>query len=832
MSVGARGTRGFGRALVLALLGLGTVAAPASADDTILSQSVHAHGAIAGTCTDRPLDTPGAWSRNFTSPALGEITASLSGGQGDWDLAIFSSGSGETVAGSAYPGSDEVAGGYAFEDEPLTVQVCKLPGASGSPTLDVSLQPILRDHAAPAPALLRVETPTDADRAALESSGLDVTESAGPGYIEMVSHGPADLTALSKLGLPYVTRIADLTKRSGSERLREDRAAPAAGPDGFPSGRTGTYRRLFDYSQEMKALAKQYPKLVRTFTLPFKTYEGREVEGFEITTHVHRENDGKPIFMQLGVHHAREWPSSEHAMEWAYELINGFQNGDKRATRLVNKERTIIVPVVNPDGFNASREAGELEGAGGGRGGDDTQETVNIVSHPNEYRRKNCRFLDDSEGGSCTQPSEGLAEPGVDPNRNYGGFWGGPGASTDPTAQDYRGPGPFSEPETQNIRWLISHRQVTAFITNHTFTGLVLRPPGIASQGPPVDEKIYNHLGKRMAAENGYANQPSYGLYDTTGSTEDWAYYATGALGYTFEIGATNFHPPYADTVAEWNGTSAMAAGGGGNREAYYHIAEFTLKHQSHAVITGKGPKHGQIVLKKSFDTPTSPVLDSNGTPGAIQTFRDKLRSAVRVRRNGHFLFNINPSTRPLVAQGSGSEATGPPSDPLQFSGGPTTTTPCADAETEDSSCWNDAPFIAPDDPAHDNDSAVVRIEWATPASDWDMKVFKDTNGDGSSEGETNPIGTSATGPSTSEQATISGDALVPGEKYVARVISFAGSEPYDGTVTFEGPSPRIEPQRERWKVTCLNRKGKPTGHRKLYIERGQRKRLDLSNGC
>ena len=50
-----------------------------------------------------------------------------------------------------------------------------------------------------------------------------------------------------------------------------------------------------------------------------------------------------------------------------------------------------------------------------------------------------------------------------------------------------------------------------------------------------------------MAAENGYASQRSYELYDTTGGAEDWSYYATGGLGYTFEIGPDSFHPPFAD---------------------------------------------------------------------------------------------------------------------------------------------------------------------------------------------------------------------------------------------------------------------------------------------
>ena len=38
-----------------------------------------------------------------------------------------------------------------------------------------------------------------------------------------------------------------------------------------------------------------------------------------------KARDGKPVFLQMGAHHAREWPSAEHAMEWAYELVNGYR---------------------------------------------------------------------------------------------------------------------------------------------------------------------------------------------------------------------------------------------------------------------------------------------------------------------------------------------------------------------------------------------------------------------------------------------------------------------------------------------------------------------------
>ena len=193
----------------------------------------------------------------------------------------------------------------------------------------------------------------------------------------------------------------------------------------------------------MKRLAREHPDLVKPITLNHATYEGRSVEGIEITTNPNAR-DGKPVFLQMGAHHAREWPSAEHAMEWAYELVLGYRRGDARTRRLVETTRTIVVPVVNPDGFNASREAGELYGAGNGRGGTADEETD---QHPHPPERVPAQelplgrqALSRDEAGNCLQPAFGLASAGVDPNRNYGGFWGGAGRHpATPTNETYCG---------------------------------------------------------------------------------------------------------------------------------------------------------------------------------------------------------------------------------------------------------------------------------------------------------------------------------------------------------------------------------------------------------
>lgn len=58
----------------------------------------------------------------------------------------------------------------------------------------------------------------------------------------------------------------------------------------------------------------------------------------------------------MGVHHAREWPAGEVVQELAFDLTH--QNGkDPRVTALLDRVRVVIVPLVNADGFIASRNA-------------------------------------------------------------------------------------------------------------------------------------------------------------------------------------------------------------------------------------------------------------------------------------------------------------------------------------------------------------------------------------------------------------------------------------------------------------------------------------------
>jgi hypothetical protein len=816
------------------------VAVPAAVADPVLDTVVRSDAAVARDCISRPLDAgPGVVTRGITVPTTGWVTARLTGSApGDWDLAIFDRATGRRVAGSAAFGSNEVAAGLAAAGDRLDVQACRRDG--GGRTADVTVDAVHVDSSGPVEkvSMVRVSTPTRASKDRLEKLGLDFTEHGGRGFVGILLHGAADARKLRAAGLAYTVDIPDLAAQSRQDRQADAVFARQVRASALPSGRT-TYRTLADYENDLKTLAEQNPGLVKPLVLSHTSGEGRTVNGIEITTDPNA-TDGKPVFAIMGLHHAREWPSGEHTIEFAYDLVNGYKNGDARTKRLVESTRTLVIPVVNVDGFDVSRTVGASSDPQTGRGapnpGED-DETANIVAHPNEYRRKNCH-ISGTDNHTCGAPALGLAAVGTDPNRNYGALWGGDGASADPTSEIYRGDGPFSEPDSQNIRELVSQRQVVTLITNHTFSDLVLRPPGVASQGFAVDEPLLKQLGDDMAAQNGYLSMYGWQLYDTTGTTEDWSYGVTGGLGYTFEIGCTDldrqtnecitghFHPPYKEMVKEYEGQTPQADEGGrdgkGNREAYFIALESTANAARHSVLEGQAPPGATLRLHKDFDTETSPVLDDRGNEGAVQKFHDTLDSKMVVPASGRFEWHVNPSTRPLVAQNLGSTQSGTPSDPVQFSGLPATAPPCG-AVSPDPTCQNKHVFDVPDDPTKDNSSVVVRIDWTTPGSDWDLEVFHaDSAGD--------PVGphvaASQNGTTAYEQVKFT---PAPG-KYVAVVTNFAATEPYTGSVSFRPKPPFRAGRTESWSFTCESPGGTTT--QQIQIARGERRALDLSDAC
>lgn len=803
-------TRGL-RALALACTGAALVAAPAEA---AINQSVEAAAAVDRSCHAGYADgAAGTQTVTATAPETGLVRARLSG-EGDWDLGVFEANSGRAVAGSAGFGSNELAEGFVKKGQKLRIQACRFRGDASSANLSVGFAAVAAGSNGKV-QIVNVNTASRKDMRRLQGLGLDLTEHGDGNSVEVVLHGTADERTLRDAGFTYDVRIADLEARAKADRSADSKFAASNPKTQLPSA-SNQYRRLADYELELKRLAMRHPALVKELTLNHQTVEGRDVNGIEITQNPTAQ-DGKPIFLQLGVHHAREWPSSEHAIEFAYDLLNNYGTS-ARTTQLVNATRTIVVPLVNPDGFNLSREAPH---AGF---------NASFGLFDFEMKRKNCRISVSTPAqyatGTCGDNPAGRLR-GTDPNRNYGGLWGGAGASTDWSNDTFRGDAPFSEPEVQNIRELQATRSITNLITNHTFSNLILRPPGVFDMGAPLEEAQYKALGARMAGHNGYDNIPGYGLYDTTGSTEDWTFWTAGSIGYTFEIGTVGFHPPYNNAVVdEYLGRGqAAGAGRGGNREAYYEMLASTVDQELHSVIAGSAPEGSKLTISKSFMTETSPIWNNDyGTDiGPVQMFPDTLEYSM-VTDGSQFEWNVNPSTRPVVAGRDGRDAQGPPQATIAVAnpaGQPAENTgdPLRGAHEEFT-----FDVDGPEDGV-DNGKFTVHIDWADPNTDWDVYVLNSAG---------TLVSQSASFGDNTEDAVLVDP---PPGTYTAVIVNYdqVDGAAYDdwgnGRVEFASPRPRTETGvKEAWMLTCERPDGQATTPQEVIVDRGEVK--DVGEAC
>ncbi|MFN2588019.1 MAG: M14 family metallopeptidase [Actinomycetota bacterium] len=457
---------------------------------------------------------------------------------------------------------------------------------------------------------VRVESPAEAGYL---MSHFDETHNHGPNEIELLLW-PGDLAELDALGLEYEVVVEDVVARDRALAAGPKPLASLPGPD-----RTD-YRRLGDYNAEMKQLADDNKSLVKLFEMKRPSLEGRTVYGLEIAADVEAV-DGRPIFYLDALHHAREWPASEFTMIYAHYLAEQFGK-NPQITSLLRKARVIVVPIVNVDGFDYSREsvlsahqtvsnATSATASGNGFEG---------------YWRKNRRSF---TGVTVPVAQKNPDAYGVDPNRNYSYEWGDShgGSSGLVVDQTYRGDAPFSEPETRNVRDIILGRNVTGVITNHTYQSTVLRAGG----GKAPEDVALKALGQKMADVLGYQNNGTVG-YPTTGTTDDWAYAVMGAFGYTIEHGTQGFHPPYANFVAEHHDEAS---------KAFTVMLEAAANPKYHSVLTGHiadGP--AKLTLTRVNKTPLSP-----GNPVGKEFVTDKIQ--ITTRANGRFEWHVGPSTSP-----------------------------------------------------------------------------------------------------------------------------------------------------------------------------------------
>lgn len=211
------------------------------------------------------------------------------------------------------------------------------------------------------------------------------------------------------------------------------------------------YRTVAQLDSVMRILSLFFPQVCTRVELPHRSLEGRPI--FALKIHAGTATNRRGVLL-IGGMHARELMNPDALAELQLDLVTAYLNetgltyGGKSFSALDIKSMlesldVWTLPCANPDGREYAM-------------------TVNNMWRPN--RR-------DNPGTDCF---------GVDPNRNCDIVWGVTTSTTscNPCQEFFAGSGPFSEPESLNIKHLCDTFRIDVFLDVHSYSEFVLFPWG------------------------------------------------------------------------------------------------------------------------------------------------------------------------------------------------------------------------------------------------------------------------------------------------------------------------------------------------------------------
>lgn len=269
-------------------------------------------------------------------------------------------------------------------------------------------------------------------------------------------------------------------------------------------GGVGPYPSLPALYDEITALAESHPGLVEVEAIGFSV-EGRPIYVIRIGR---KDGVERPQALITANIHACEVLSSKVAVGVAQRLVSG-DGRDPWVTSLLDRAEFWIVPVINPDGYNAVIE-------GGGKG---LRKNVNGVDLNRNYPL--------APGARSIHPMSG--------NRR-------------PDSSYYMGPAALSEPETKAIADFVAGHEFFAATNGHTVAGKFLYPHGF-TRVPANHRAEFERMGKAFQdaqPDKKYKVQISCSWYPTLGDMDDYLYMQHGIMSVTVEHGTVGHNLKYA----------------------------------------------------------------------------------------------------------------------------------------------------------------------------------------------------------------------------------------------------------------------------------------------
>ncbi|XP_046653362.1 carboxypeptidase B-like [Daphnia pulicaria] len=286
---------------------------------------------------------------------------------------------------------------------------------------------------------------------------------------------------LDQANISFVVKVADLQEDINDENPNLNASSyntKAAHKMDWMS-----YHRLDDIYGYLNYLAETYPNLVQLINIG-ASYENRTLYVVRISNS--SKPDTQPAVWIDGGFHAREWITPALATYIIQQLVEEPANA-----KLLFNIDWYIMPVVNPDGYEYSHVRNRL------------------------WRR--------------TRSNTGSRRcQGVDLNRNFDFKWGGPGSSSNPCSDTFKGSKAFSEPEAVAYSKFIKSKsnQIKLYLSLHSYGQLILLPWGYAREYPSDYNEtlaLANLAASKFRAFSYRVGNTVDLLYRASGNSADWA---------------------------------------------------------------------------------------------------------------------------------------------------------------------------------------------------------------------------------------------------------------------------------------------------------------------
>uniref|UniRef100_A0A8C9R186 Carboxypeptidase A1 n=1 Tax=Scleropages formosus TaxID=113540 RepID=A0A8C9R186_SCLFO len=256
---------------------------------------------------------------------------------------------------------------------------------------------------------------------------------------------------------------------------------------------------LFQINAFMDMLVAENPNLVTKLRIG-SSYEQRPLYVLKFSSGPNRPG----FWIDTGIH-SREWVTQAAGIWFAKKIVIDYGR-NQAFTAILNKMDILLEIVTNPDGYHYTHTT-------------------------NRMWRK------------TRKPNPGSSCVGVDPNRNWDAGFGGPGASSNPCMETYRGPSAHSESEVKSIvDYVKSHGNIKGFISIHSYSQMLMYPYGYTKTPVPNQPELHD-LARRAIANLAslYGTKYTYGsiittIYQASGGTIDWTYDQGIKYSYTFEL--------------------------------------------------------------------------------------------------------------------------------------------------------------------------------------------------------------------------------------------------------------------------------------------------------